>query len=76
MPALISWTFLRFEINFSTAIAMGAAAGAGGIGFDMFMASGFYLNIREMGAFTYAILIFAVIMELIATRLQTRQTHR
>ena len=76
MPALISWTFLRFEINFSTAIAMGAAAGAGGIGFDMFMASGFYLNIREMGAFTYAILIFAVIMELIATRLQARQSHR
>ena len=76
MPALISWTFLRFEINFSTAIAMGAAAGAGGIGFDMFMASGFYLNIREMGAFTYAILIFAVIMELIATRLQAPQSHR
>lgn len=28
--ALLSWTFLRFEINFSTAIAMGATAGAGG----------------------------------------------
>jgi len=67
---LISWTFLRFEINFSTAIAMGAAAGAGGIGFDMFMASGFYLNLHEMGAFTYTILVFALILELCATQLK------
>ena len=43
---MISWTFLRFEINFAVAVAMGAAAGAGGIGFDMFMASGFYLDIE------------------------------
>ena len=70
--ALMSWTFLRFEINFSTAIAMGAAAGAGGIGFDMFMASGFYLNLREMGAFTYAILIFAVLLEYAATKLHAK----
>lgn len=71
---LISWTFLRFEINFSTAIAMGAAAGAGGIGFDMFMASGFYLNLREMGAFTYTILVFALILELCATQLKRSTT--
>jgi phosphonate transport system permease protein len=66
--AILSWTFLRFEINFSTAIAMGAAAGAGGIGYDMFMASGFYLDLRELGIFTYAIVIFAVILEATATR--------
>jgi phosphonate transport system permease protein len=66
--ALLSWTFLRFEINFSTAIAMGAAAGAGGIGYDMFMASGFYLNLHEMGAFTYAVLAFAIVLEAGATR--------
>lgn len=69
--ALLSWTFLRFEINFSTAIAMGAAAGAGGIGYDMFMASGFYLNLREMGAFTYAVLAFAIVLEAGATRYKT-----
>jgi phosphonate transport system permease protein len=68
--ALLSWTFVRFEINFSTAIAMGATAGAGGIGFDMFMASSFYLDLRELGAFTYAILIFAILLEWGATRMK------
>ncbi|MBP1468583.1 ABC transporter permease subunit [Candidatus Chloroploca sp. M-50] len=68
--ALLSWTFVRFEINFSTAIAMGAVAGAGGIGFDMFMASTFYLDLRELGAFTYAVLIFAIALEWFATRLK------
>lgn len=70
ITAILSWTFLRFEINFSTAIAMGAAAGAGGIGFDMFMASGFYLDLRELGAFTYTILLFAIMLEWSATRLK------
>ncbi|OIK15136.1 phosphonate ABC transporter permease [Bacillus sp. MUM 116] len=67
---LISWTFLRFEINFAVAVAMGAAAGAGGIGFDMFMASGFYYDIREVGVITYFILIFAIILELGATKVK------
>jgi phosphonate transport system permease protein len=71
MSALLSWTFVRFEINFSTAIAMGATAGAGGIGFDMFMASAFYLDLRELGAFTYAILAFAILLEWGATRMKT-----
>jgi phosphonate transport system permease protein len=70
--ALLSWTFVRFEINFSTAIAMGATAGAGGIGFDMFMASTFYLDLRELGAFSYAILAFAIALEWGATRLKAR----
>lgn len=68
--ALLSWTFVRFEINFSVAIAMGATAGAGGIGFDMFMASAFYLDLRELGIFTYAVLIFAILLEWGATRLK------
>ncbi|MFJ7729066.1 PhnE/PtxC family ABC transporter permease [Neobacillus sp. NPDC097160] len=67
---LISWTFLRFEINFAVAVAMGAAAGAGGIGFDMFMASGFYYAIREVGVITYFILIVAIVLELAATRIK------
>jgi phosphonate transport system permease protein len=71
LSALLSWTFVRFEINFSTAIAMGATAGAGGIGFDMFMASAFYLDLRELGAFTYAILAFAILLEWGATRMKT-----
>jgi len=69
---MISWTFLRFEINFAVAIAMGAAAGAGGIGFDMFMASSFYLDIREIGAVTYFILAIAILLEIVAIRLKKK----
>ena len=68
-PALVSWTFLRFEINFTTAVAMGAAAGAGGIGFDLFMAAGYYFNLREVGTIAWLILIVAVGLEYGATRL-------
>lgn len=70
MTYLISWTFLRLEINFAVAIAMGAAAGAGGIGYDMFMASLFYYDLREVGTIILFILVFAVALELIAIRLK------
>jgi phosphonate transport system permease protein len=69
---LLSWTFLRFEINFANAIAMGAAAGAAGIGFDLFMASGFYFDLHEVGLVTYLILFFAIGMETIATHLKRK----
>ncbi|MEI8096006.1 MAG: ABC transporter permease subunit [Spirochaetales bacterium] len=70
LAALTSWTFLRFEINFVTAVAMGAAAGAGGVGFDLFMASGFYFNLHEVGMLTWGILATAVALEWGATRLR------
>ncbi|MCM3179324.1 ABC transporter permease subunit [Cytobacillus horneckiae] len=69
---LLSWTFLRFEINFSVAVAMGAAAGAGGIGFELFMASGFYFDLREVGFITYAILLVAIVLEMMSTKLKQR----
>ncbi|WP_200416144.1 ABC transporter permease subunit [Virgibacillus salexigens] len=69
---LLSWTFLRFEINFSVAVAMGAAAGAGGIGFELFMASGFYFDLSEVGFITYAILLIAIILEVLSTQLKNR----
>lgn len=69
---ILSWTFIRFEINFVTAIAMGAAAGAGGIGFDLFMASAFYFDLREVGAITWMILAVAIVLELAANRLKER----
>lgn len=69
---LLSWTFLRFEINFSVAVAMGAAAGAGGIGFELFMASGFYFDLREVGFITYAILFIAIVLEVLSTRIKNR----
>lgn len=60
---LLSWSFLRFEINFANAVAMGAAAGAGGIGFDLFMAGGFYFDLSEVGLITYIILAMAIVLE-------------
>ncbi|CAM4234496.1 ABC transporter permease subunit [Paenibacillus alkaliterrae] len=69
---MISWTFMRFEINFAVSVAMGAAAGAGGIGYDMFMASAFYYDLREVGVITYLILAFAVALEIFAGRLKRK----
>jgi len=69
---LVAWTFLRFEQNFINAIAMGAAAGAGGIGFDLFMAGSFYFDMRELGAITYMIMFSVILLELIATRIKAK----
>lgn len=67
---LLSWTFIRFEINFAVAVAMGAAAGAGGIGFNLFMSAGYFFDMREIGYITYLILFVALVMEFFATRLK------
>jgi len=67
---LLSWTFLRFEINFANAVAMGAAAGAGGIGFDLFMAGGFYFDLREVGLITYLIIAMAIVLEIASTNIK------
>jgi phosphonate transport system permease protein len=69
---LLSWTFIRFEINFAVAVAMGAAAGAGGIGYDLYMAAGYFYNIHEIGYITYLILAVALVMEIVATRLKKK----
>ena len=63
---LIAWTFMRFEINFTNAVAMGAAAGAGGIGYELFMAGAFYYNIREVGVISYLIIAFAIVLEFLS----------
>lgn len=69
---LVSWTFLRFETNFDVAIAMGAAAAAGGIGFELFMASSFYYDLHEVGAITYCALIVALMLEFISVRIKRK----
>lgn len=69
---LLAWIFFRFEMNFGNAVAMGAAAGAAGIGFDLFMASGFYFDLNEVGMITYFILVFAVILEVISTKIKAK----
>lgn len=72
LTALLSWTFLRFEINFTNAIAVGAAAGAGGLGFQLTMASNFYFDFREIGILVYMILVVVVLLEVISLRLKKR----
>lgn len=69
---LLSWTFIRFEINFAVAVAMGAAAGAGGIGYQLYMAAGYFFDIREIGFITLLILAVALMMEMVATQLKKR----
>ncbi|MBC8015381.1 MAG: ABC transporter permease subunit [Sporomusaceae bacterium] len=69
---LLAWTFIRFEINFATAVAMGAAAGAGGIGYELFMAGNFYFNSREMGLIVYFILAFAILLEVCSNKLKAK----
>lgn len=69
---LLAWTFMRFEINFINAIAMGAAAGAGGIGYELFMAGSFYFDMPEMGIITYVVVITVIILETMATKMKEK----
>ncbi|MCK9170867.1 MAG: ABC transporter permease subunit [Treponema sp.] len=69
---LAAWTFLRFEINFGIAVAMGAAAGAGGLGYELFMASGFYFDVREAGFITITILLAVFALEYLSTVIKNK----
>ena len=51
MASILSWTFVRFEMNFTNAVVVGAASGAGGIGYEMFMAGTMYHDLKEVGVF-------------------------
>lgn len=70
ITSMVAWTFMRFEINFTNAVAMGAAAGAGGIGFNLFMAGSFYFDLQEMGMLTYIVVIAVVLLEMVSTRIK------
>ena len=63
---------MRFEINFTNAVAMGAAAGAGGIGFQLFMAGSFYFNLHEMGFLTYVVVITVILLEFCSTKIKAK----
>ena len=69
---MVAWTFMRFEINFTNAVAMGAAAGAGGIGFNLFMAGSFYFDLHEMGLLTYVVVAAVVILEAVSTKIKAK----
>lgn len=67
---MVAWTFMRFEINFTNAVAMGAAAGAGGIGFNLFMSGSFYFDLHEMGFLTYVVVIAVILLEYFSTKIK------
>ena len=69
---MTAWTFLRFEINFTNALAVGAAAGAGGIGFDLYMAGSHYFDLRELGFITYIVVAAVILLEIAATKIKAK----
>lgn len=69
---LLSWTFIRLEINFTNAVAVGAFAGAGGIGFQLFQAGSRYYNLHEVGVIVYVCLVVAFALEFVSVRLRKR----
>lgn len=69
---LLSWTFIRLEINFTNAVAVGAFAGAGGIGFQLYQAGSRYYNLHEVGVIVYVCLIVAFVLEFVSVRLRRR----
>lgn len=69
---LLSWTFIRFEINFTNAVAVGAFAGAGGVGFQLYQAGTRYYNLHEVGVIVYVCIAVAFALELVSVRLRRR----
>ena len=69
---MTAWTFLRFEINFINALAVGAAVGAGGIGFNLYMAGNHYFDLRELGFITYIVVAAVILLELVATKIKEK----
>lgn len=69
---MVAWTFMRFEINFANAVAMGAAAGAGGIGYSLFMSGSFYFDLRETGFLTLIIVAAVILLETVSTKIKEK----
>lgn len=73
---IISWTFIRFENNFVNGVVVGAVAGAGGIGYQLYVTANFYIDYHEVGLITYLCLAVSVVLELVATKLRKRLVVR
>jgi len=72
LTAMLSWTFIRFESNFGHALAVGAAAGAGGIGFQLALSGNMQMDMREVGFIIYMLIAVSVVFELISMKLRER----
>lgn len=67
---VVSWTFIRFEINFVAAVVVAGMAGSGGIGYSLFLAGNFYFDIHEIGLIVYMCMAVSIILEVSATKLR------
>ena len=70
IKSIISWSFFRFEINFMNAVALGSVAGAGGIGYELFIAGSMEFDVRGVGLISYFLLFICLILESISNRLK------
>lgn len=70
IASLVSWTFIRLEINFANAVAVGAAAGAGGIGYQLFVAGNMSFDFHEVGMIVYMVIAVTFILEFIAVKIR------
>ena len=73
IKSIVSWSFFRFEINFMNAVALGSVAGAGGIGYELFIAGSMEFDIRGVGIISYFLLFTCSILESISDRLKRIQ---
>lgn len=73
---ILSWTFIRFENNFVNGVVVGAVAGAGGIGYQLYVTANFYIDYHEVGLITYLCLAVSVVLEVVATKLRKRLAVR
>lgn len=69
---VLSWTFIRFEINFVAAVVVAGMAGSGGIGYSLFLAGYYYFDIHEIGLIIYLCLFISIALEFVATKLRKR----
>ncbi|WP_119325827.1 ABC transporter permease subunit [Companilactobacillus musae] len=76
VASFVSWTFIRLEINFANAIAVGAAAGAGGIGYQLFVASGMSFDFHETGFIVYLVILVTFVLEFIAVKIRRFYLNR
>lgn len=72
---VLSWVFFRFEINFANAVALGSAAGAGGIGYELFIAGSMEFDIASVGTITYILLIATLILEATSSQLKKNMSQ-
>lgn len=67
---ILSWSFIRFEQCFIDAVTVGAIAGSGGIGYQLYMVANFLFDWSELGLIVYLCLFVSTTLEAISSQLR------